>query len=229
MKKAGAQANVRRIKHVRNCGVLIETANAREALKIKTVVDNAQCIKFREPRTKFPKIIVYNMPKHQAEDAALQEIHHRNLAPRISEDTFKTETKLLFKLRTRGETDHWVLETQPETFQAIMELGRLFLGFGSHKTEIFKTPSRCFNCQRFGHTTKHCEEKTETCGYCAQTKHGVKDCPIRRAHRRPTCANCVRRKAPEPTTRHEINSKTCPEYKRAQEHELRSTTFTHGS
>ncbi|GBO04250.1 hypothetical protein AVEN_85399-1 [Araneus ventricosus] len=56
-------------------------------------------------------------------------------------------------------------------------------------------PTRCYKCQRFGHSKVACRGK-QVCSRCASEGHSFTDC-----HAEPKCANCA-----QP---HESNSKQC--------------------
>ena len=63
-------------------------------------------------------------------------------------------------------------------------------------------PMRCFRCQKFGHLTKHCKAKTETCVRCgAHEKHT--DCS-----KEARCPNC--------SGPHTASDKACPTYTATQ-------------
>ncbi|GBO16764.1 hypothetical protein AVEN_35240-1 [Araneus ventricosus] len=57
-------------------------------------------------------------------------------------------------------------------------------------------PTRCYKCQRFGHSKVACRGK-QVCSRCASEGHSFTDC-----HAEPKCANCAQL--------HESNSKQCP-------------------
>ncbi|GBM58639.1 hypothetical protein AVEN_251911-1 [Araneus ventricosus] len=57
-------------------------------------------------------------------------------------------------------------------------------------------PTRCYKCQRFGHSKVACRGK-QVCSRCASEGHSFTDC-----HAEPKCANCA-----QP---HESNTKQCP-------------------
>ena len=64
-------------------------------------------------------------------------------------------------------------------------------------------PMRCYKCQRFGHQTKYCRSKTDTCAQCgAQEKHD-------RCSNQAKCPNCK--------GNHAASDKLCPEYLKTAE------------
>ena len=67
-----------------------------------------------------------------------------------------------------------------------------------------KEPTQCFNCQHFGHVTKHCHSGRPRCVFCGERGHRKNDGRCRAT--RPRCCNCG--------GRHQAYSKICPEYKK---------------
>ena len=64
--------------------------------------------------------------------------------------------------------------------------------YQAHHCELLEgniEPTRCFQCYKFGHITKHCRLMAR-CGFCAKSGHESNDCDVKddpAAHR---CANC---------------------------------------
>ena len=74
--------------------------------------------------------------------------------------------------------------------------------------EYTPNPMRCYNCQRFGHTTSKCSNQS-TCGRCGtkNPQHSTKEC-----RSKPSCTNCKQE--------HPAFSKKCPKF--IEEKEIQS-------
>lgn len=67
----------------------------------------------------------------------------------------------------------------------------------------YPAPMLCFQCFAFGHTSKKCQQKEQTCGQCAKTHIIMKG---ERCSAAPFCPRCN-------TNSHSISSRNCPVYK----------------
>ena len=61
-------------------------------------------------------------------------------------------------------------------------------------------PMRCLNCQRFGHTKKHCRRPNATCYNCGEDGHTKPECEVHP----PRCVNCG--------GEHTARDRNCPFY-----------------
>ena len=65
-------------------------------------------------------------------------------------------------------------------------------------------PMRCFNCQRYGHTSTSCRGK-KLCAWCGCEGHSKNDC----TREQPYCVNCKED--------HSVTDKECPAFKREKD------------
>ena len=51
---------------------------------------------------------------------------------------------------------------------------KVYVGWQTCRIQDFVNVTGCFKSQGFGHTSKYCTEKEDTCGHCAEAGHGHK-------------------------------------------------------
>ena len=119
-------------------------------------------------------------------------------AKELEEDldcVIKAEQILIKKGENLVKTGTWILTFNTPTCPAHLDVYWMRI-----PVRVFiPKPMRCFRCQKFGHLTKHCKAKLETCVRCgAHEKHT--DCS-----KDLKCSNC--------SGPHAASDKTCPTYK----------------
>ena len=88
------------------------------------------------------------------------------------------------------------------TFKSEYLPTHLFLGFERFPVDRYvPNPSRCFKCQKFGHSSRTCCSKEDVCSICASTDHSYKDCNKQDS---PHCSNC--------SGPHKASDQECPKY-----------------
>ena len=90
------------------------------------------------------------------------------------------------------------LETSTDIANTLLQQGIQLLDRNYTCEPHYKSPTRCFNCQKFGHIKANCIKKT-TCQTCAEDHNSTK-CTA--SHNK--CANC--------NLDHPAHSKLCPTY-----------------
>ncbi|KAE8740127.1 hypothetical protein FOCC_FOCC014363 [Frankliniella occidentalis] len=122
-------------------------------------------------------MIVYDVDSNlsgEELDKKISEQNFRNLNKDIQTDVplkakFKTGPKEKAKV-------HWLVEVAPGIRQFLIDQGRLYLGWKSHKvTDYLKVPT-CQKCRDLGHMRKYCQEKGDTCKKCGEKGHKKKEC-----------------------------------------------------
>lgn len=101
-----------------------------------------------------------------------------------------TQEELLEAFRSQGATEVAQI-TRPGEGGARVPTGLVILTFNAYIQpkdiegawskilirELYPTPMRCRNCQKLGHTAKHCHAPAETCGTCGLPgPHGPGSC-----------------------------------------------------
>ena len=88
-----------------------------------------------------------------------------------------------------------------------------YISYGYRRFKVSKfipEPTRCFNCQRYGHKAKECSAKT-TCPICAG-RHSYEDCTVKDSYRHEGKAVCPNCRGPHPAS-----YKGCVKYQHAKE------------
>ena len=97
-------------------------------------------------------------------------------------------------------TDNMLIE-----FEDTIPPDQVYIAIIPYKVRTYiKEPTQCYNCQHFGHVTKHCHAKQPRCVFCGERGHRKRDRKCRLT--RPRCCNCG--------GSHQAYSKICPEYKK---------------
>lgn len=120
-----------------------------------------------------------------------------------------------FFMRKDGKITNAVVEVSPKVRQMMMKMKRLYFPFCTKRVDDFRQPTRCFKCLSFGHTSKWCNSKDQTCSNC-NGNHRSDQCQVKEKIK--TCINCVRSndkcqvESRKVDVNHDLHSKTCPKY-----------------
>lgn len=208
---------VQRMTNASKNGVIIECDNSEKCEKLKEEAMNklgdkydVQIPKKRNPRVKILKS--ENEGKNDLE--IIEEIKDRNVC--VGHNNKKIEIikrEQIKKLGKNGEKyENLILETDGETYNKIMQEGRLHLGWSSCKVVDNIYVRRCYNCYGFNHNASECRNKT-VCSQCSSDNHLSKDCKSVEKK----CINCVSTNKSlnmRLESDHEAWSNECPVYKR---------------
>ncbi|CAK9801626.1 Uncharacterized 50 kDa protein in type I retrotransposable element R1DM [Anthophora quadrimaculata] len=211
MEPAKEKLRIRNVRKISNKGVLIETETPED---LKNLINSSKLatagLKVGLPPKRRPRMIIHSIPLDKQEKDILNAIHEQNLE-KLPSAKFAEDFKLVFKTGDKNRTRvNWVVEVTPEIRDTLKSSGRVFIDWQACRIQDFLTVSRCYKCQSFGHVSKHCTAKEDTCGHCAQSGHSYKDC--KEKTRNPTCINCKRANKPH---NHCSRDKDCPAYENA--------------
>ncbi|CAK9820466.1 Uncharacterized 50 kDa protein in type I retrotransposable element R1DM [Anthophora quadrimaculata] len=214
MAPAEEKLKIRNVRKINNKGVLIETETPQD---IKNLMNSSKLVtaglKVGLPQKKKPRMIIHNIPLDKNEQEIMKAIHDQNLEE-LPITKFSEDFKLAFKTGDRSRSKvNWVVEVTPDIRDTLKKSGRVFIDWYACHTQDFLSVSRCYKCQAFGHVSKYCTAKDDTCGHCAQPGHSYKDCKVKTQN--PSCINCKRVNKPH---NHSTRDKDCPAY----EHALRT-------
>lgn len=202
---------VKNVRRIQGNGIIVETATKKDTneLLANQKIKAAGFI-VGTPARKNPKVVIFDVPKMDSEEATMNAIAEQNLTAQ-EKTIFRTQAKLAFKTgsKTREESN-WVLETSKEVRDILIQKTRLYIGWRCARVEDYVAATRCYKCQNFGHTTKYCRSREDTCGHCSGTGHTFKTCPNKT--KEPVCVNCKRAGKPHA---HNIKDRECPAYKAA--------------
>jgi hypothetical protein len=199
-------AKVSRIKEIGSRGLLIESPNESDLIKIKesSVLKEAGFI-VRDPIKPGPKVIIYDVPNDLTDEYLVNQIWERNLDDSLPA-TIRPYVKPRFRVGPKETgVSHRVVEVPGQVLKSLLSAGRVYLNMGSHRVREYMDIHRCYKCQRYGHKADRCKEQ-QVCGHCGTKGHKISDCP--KKDRKPVCSNCLRRHR---SATHLVTSPTCPE------------------
>jgi hypothetical protein len=143
---------IKRITRTRNKAIRFESESANNETKLKACKQlEENHFEVNVPKKMLPRIAVYSVRAKVTEKELKEDIEAQN-------DLLETShVKPLFRFGKRNEhTTNWVVELDPESRKKILYNKRVFAGFSSYKVKDFVSATRCYKCQRHGHTAKNC-------------------------------------------------------------------------
>lgn len=198
-----------RLIKVRNNGILIES----EQDTLSKLVNNKKLDElnlFAETVNKFwPRISIVNVPKDSSEEDIRDAIFRQTMSPPDSQDKIKK----IFRIgNPNSPSATWVVELEPKLKDVLITKGRLLLNWNACKIFNYIKLTRCYNCQRYGHTSKYCRSAKQ-CGFCASTDHESTACQHKHNPDKFNCANCLRSEHHKKHHNHNAADNSCPIYK----------------
>lgn len=176
--------NIIKVKNVSKGGVIIECGTKDDIADLKTDAENKLGDNYDVliPEKKLPKLRVFGISDKMTADEILTKLREQN-ATIFHEKSFMQ----IFTVTAAANSERYVfkMECDPQTFTAIMSVGKLRIGWDICVVQEIVDVLRCFNCNTFGHPSKYCKEKL-TCPKCSGD-HSIGDCKSEEAK----CINCV--------------------------------------
>lgn len=199
-------ARVRRVGKIRNGGVALELEDPKHIESFQKEL--AGHLKVKMPAKRFPKVMIYDVPREQEQEELATQIYHYNFKDcGMTETDFNDCFSLKFKTGPRDrETTNWVAECAPKIYKQLMNTGAVHFEWTRHKVVEFLRPTRCYKCQKYGHLSKVCRSEVVVCGHCSKIGHERGQCPNKQAP--PRCCHCASGK-----NAHQTESKECPRLK----------------
>lgn len=212
---------VKNVRRIQGNGILVETANKMD---LSTLLSNnklkAAGLVVAAPVKRSPRIIVYEVPRMDSDEATLDAIVDQNVDD-DSKAKVRRQMKLAFRTGDRNrDACNVILEVSKEVRALLVGKERLYIGWGCCKVHDYVAATRCYKCHGFGHTSKHCKSEHEICGYCAAPGHSFKNCPSKSEF--AACINCKKSSRPH---YHSVTSRNCPAYVSAINNILSRTDY----
>jgi hypothetical protein len=212
--------NVDKITPLKNNAILIES----RCDSILNLPDNEKIRKMKLVAERvnkvWPKLQIFDVPKNTTSDELIKEIYKQEGIPNSVPEKF---VKNAFKVgQTRNDTNTWVIEIHPAARAHFMKTAKIYIQWKSLNIKDYIRVTRCYNCQKYGHVSKHCKSEKQ-CGFCASTAHESKDCSERENSSKHKCANCVRGKQQD--ANHHSGSSECPIYKTRLQDLINNTNY----
>jgi len=169
---------------------------------------------------KLPKLIVYDVDASLSREQLVEEAAAKNDCIRSASDA---DFRPLFKIQKKSKAQvHWIVEVSAGIRRSLVSSQgkKLKIMWARLRVDDYLDAPRCFNCQRYGHVSKHCPHRTTTCGHCGAAGHRYKDCLSR--DEPPVCTPC---KIAGADFDHEVHHKSCPSKLRAIKERMRNTNY----
>lgn len=205
---------VKNLRKLRDKSVVMELATDRDLRVVEEEINKNDKLKVKRPAVIRPRMIIYDIDKGLEEAEVLDEIYEKKLRNKgVSREEFDDSFKVIFRTGKRdARVTNYVVRVSGNIRRAMLAESRIFINWGSHRTQDFVALTRCYKCQSFGHVQKACRRERVICGHCAREGHEYKDCPDKKED--PICFNCKLRRR---ESSHSVDSRSCPEYIRAVE------------
>lgn len=115
----------------------------------------------------------------------------------------------------RREQRMAVLETDVTTATALLQSGRLRVGWSNCRVRVRVTVTRCHKCLGYGHLKKECKgpDRSKACWKCGKESHKAKECPSRPDN--PGCYLCRDKGRPAGETAHFPGTGMCAVFRAA--------------
>lgn len=175
---------IKNIKEAKEGAVVIKCRNEGEAQKLRTNLEP----KIRQnyvttiPAKKNPRIKIVGLEEQYDEETLF-----KNLKLQNSKLVTKDSQLKLVVVKKMVKTFLAIIECDAKTFGRVMTEGegRLFLGCKSCRCFEYIALVRCYNCNRYNHTSRECPNE-KTCIYCG--KAGRETCNCNKMVM--NCTNC---------------------------------------
>ncbi|GBN68083.1 hypothetical protein AVEN_275510-1 [Araneus ventricosus] len=195
---------VRNVKKVQNGGVAVECNTEEQLNKIVQEINSNPSlqgkVETKSPVRRDPKIIVYDVDGTVTKENFIHTFCQQNEvdATKIS-GTFSLKSKMKDKM-------HWVIQTDPKTFKAIMRTKKVYFEWARLSIREFLRPTKCYKCNRYGHISTKCQHE-ETCPRCGEEGHKRDTCT-----KEAKCINCseaAKKFGRDIPANHEATSQSC--------------------
>ncbi|XP_028164204.1 uncharacterized protein LOC114355521 isoform X2 [Ostrinia furnacalis] len=195
---------IRSVRMVGNSGIVVRTANAEAAQKLKAAAPPT--LKVAEPKTKQPRVALRYLRADISETEILEQLHQANFSDDADwpVDKFRASCKLALKKQV-GPKFLVLLECSMALRDKFVSLERVYIGWDELEVSDHIRACCCNKCHQYGHPEKYCRSKETVCGKCGETGHRYKECQSSTE----CCATCRRFKRKEAHT-HTTASPSCP-------------------
>lgn len=202
---------VTQVRKVGNSGVVVRTATAEAAAKLRSAVPAG--LRAVEPKSRLPRVALRYLRSDVSGDTIVEELHRINLAEDAAWPLarFKQECKLAVK-KQLGPKFLVVLECSKAARDLLIGLGRVYVGWDEADVCDHIRATCCSKCQQYGHPEKYCRSKEVTCGKCGETGHRSAECKAQTQ----CCATCKRFKRSDAGT-HATAAASCPARRHAEQ------------
>lgn len=172
-----------KVRNATNGGVIIECATKEAISDLKTDAASklGELYNVTIPEKRLPKVRVFGISEEMASDDIKTRLLEQNF------NIFRPESVInIYSVNKAINSErYWFkLECDPQTFSAVINEGRLRIGWDICTTREMVDIRRCFQCQSFGHSSKTCTINPK-CPKCSGD-HEIDDCKSEVSK----CVNC---------------------------------------
>jgi hypothetical protein len=186
---------VKRVKNIRDGGVLIECRTEEECEKLSQEISSkTRGLTTDRPKKREPKLVIKGVSSEIKDTQLIDEIITNNsvihrFLDGMTQKEIESHISLKFKFRKKSKTrdDMYCIQISPQLKTIINGCQTLFIGWNSCHFEDYLPITRCFNCNGFGHISNNCNQSYASCGHCGG-KHKTHECNTDRSS--SFCTNC---------------------------------------
>lgn len=216
IKPTEIKVQVEKVKKVGNAGVVVQTTNKESADKLRNATPPT--LRVEEPRKKAPQVSLKNLDGDPDPKEILDALYEQNLkGSEWSLEKITNSCKIIKKRGFRGTNA--VLECSAKLRQALMDKGRLYIGWQVVEVCDHISVLCCTKCQQYGHPERFCRAVEVTCGKCGETGHRKTECSSNLS----CCATCKR--FGKTSEGHATASRECPARQFAEKRLISMTNY----
>lgn len=218
--KPGSEGiKIRSVRMVGNSGIVVRTANAEAATKLKEMVPPN--LKVAEPKTRQPRVALRYLRANLSDDEIVENLHRANLMddPSWPLEKVKGSCKVALK-KSIGPKFLVILECSMSLRETLVGLGTVYIGWDEAEVSDHIRATCCNKCQQYGHPEKYCRSKELVCGKCGDVGHKSAECQAATQ----CCATCKRFKRKEAST-HFTAAINCPARQYAEQQAVNALQY----
>lgn len=175
IKSIGSDVIVRDVRNVNGGGIMLTCETANDTMKVKQLVQQRANDKYNVelPAIKMPRIKIVNVCESFTDVELVNEIKLKNELVRNGKIEIK---KVHTKKKDNGtrQVNDIIAEVDCVTFDALIKMKRICIGWHSYDVAEHLYLKRCFKCCGFSHIANECKHHV-ACSKCAGT-HKAADC-----------------------------------------------------
>lgn len=133
---------------IRSGGIAIKTASEQDVTKIKSCeLFEKSRLKIDAPRKIGPKIIIYDVLEDLTNVELIKDLYARNLNANEMIERVRIITRGGKKGSNRTNV---IIELPGKAWKYLLDVGRVYIGWNSFKTNDFEVVPRCYGCSVTG-------------------------------------------------------------------------------